>query len=206
MFDNPSVAAALAPSAPRATGSLAPVARWLVAFGLVVATVLLVVREGEFRHLETALIGLVTGALFAREVRVMTDDPVFLLERVAGDDTTWFGLHVTQQCSAVLFLVPLAVIVGFVLVTGRSTVAKLLVAATGTAAFLELVNVARVELLVLTALRGGPSAFGWVHDTVGSAIMLGAFTVALLVFFRLGFLGRGGTARATGPHDGTDQA
>lgn len=190
MFDTPSIGATSVPPVRRVADLLGTAVRWLVALALVWAAVLLLLHEEEFRQFETGLIGLVTGFLFAREVRVMTSGPVFVFERVAGDDSTWFGLHLTQQCSAVLFLVPLALIVVFVLVTGRSTVPKLLVAAVGTAVFLELVNIARVELLVLTAIRSGSSAFGWMHDTVGSALMLAAFTVALAVFFRFGFLGR----------------
>ena len=183
------------PSARRTTGLFLPTVRWLLALGLVVGASLLMLHEVAFRQLETRLIGLVTEAVFAREVRVMTYEPVFVVERVAGDDSSWFGLHLTLQCSAVLFLVPLAFIGVFVLVTGRASVGRLLVATVGTAAFLELVNIARVELLVLAAIRGDASAFGWMHDTLGSALMLAAFTVALVMFFRFGFLGRRGTDR-----------
>lgn len=193
------------PSARRTTGLFLPVIRWLLALGLVVGASFLMLHEVAFRQLETRLIGLVTEIVFAREVRVVTSEPVFLFERVAGDDSSWFGLHLTLQCSAVLFLIPLAFILVFVLVTGRSTMPKLLVAAVATAVFLELVNIARVELLVLAAVRGGTSAFGWMHDTLGSALMLAAFTVALVMFFRFGFLGHRRTGRRSADRDGSEE-
>lgn len=180
-------------SLPRVAGR---VVRWLAAAALVAACVLAVLREETLRHLEAHLAGVVTRLVFGREVRVMTDQPVFAFERVAGDDTTWFALHVTQQCSALFFLVPLALIAAFVLVTGRSSPGILVVATLGTAALLEAVNMLRVEIMVFAATRGGTSVFGWVHDTLGSALMLGGFTVALVIFFRLGFLGRRRAGRA----------
>jgi exosortase/archaeosortase family protein len=177
--------------APRlASFSGSRVVRLLLAAGLVALSAYAVLNAAAFRLLEARLAGLVTAALFGREVRTMTAQPAFAFERVAGDDSTWFALHVTSQCSALFFLVPLALIAAFVLLSGRSTVTTLVVAILAAGALLEAVNIARIETMVLAVVRGGASMFGWVHDTVGSAAMLGGFTVALLVFFRLGFFGR----------------
>lgn len=121
--------------------------------------------------------------------------------------TTGLLLPMVRWLLALGLVVPLAFIGVFVLVTGRASVARLLVVTVGTAAFLELVNVARVELLVLAAIRGDASAFGWMHDTLGSPLMLGAFTVALVMFFRFGFLGRvRGAGRSAGQHGNEEQA
>nr|WP_246401850.1 exosortase/archaeosortase family protein [Jiangella mangrovi] len=120
----------------------------------------------------------------------MTAEPVFVIQRVVGDDTTWFAFTLTPQCSALYFLIPLTFIGAFVLASGRSTVTTLLVGIVAAGALLELINLVRIEALVFALLQGGSSMFGWVHDTVGSAAMAAGFAVALIVFFKLGFFGR----------------
>ncbi|WP_157987443.1 exosortase/archaeosortase family protein [Jiangella endophytica] len=172
------------------------VVRLVLAAGLVLLGAHLVLNAAAFRLFEARLAGLVTGAVLDREVRTMTAQPAFVFERVAGDESTWFALHITSQCSALFFLVPLALVAAFVLLSGRSTIPTLVVAVLAAGVLLELVNLARIEALVLVVVHGDPSMFRWVHDTVGSAAMLGGFTIALLVFFRLGFFGR----RARGRH------
>lgn len=196
-----SVAEASALPAPRsATPFLGRVARWGIAAALVAWCAAALVHAESFRHLEARLAGWATALVFQREVRVMTYEPVVVFERVAGDDGTWFGLRITPSCSALYFLVPLAVIAAFVLVTGRSSIGRIAVATVAAAAFLELLNLVRVEVMVLAVTRWGAGVFDWVHDTLGSALMLGGFTVALVLFFRFGFFGRRGDRKAR--HDG----
>jgi exosortase/archaeosortase family protein len=188
-----SVAEASALPAPRsATPFLGRVARWGLAAALVAWCALALVHAESFRHLEARIAAWTTSWLFSREVRLMTYEPVIAFERVAGDDGTWFGLRITPSCSALYFLVPLALVAAFVLVTGRAGIGRIVVATVATAAFLELLNVVRVEVMVLAVTRWGAGVFDWVHDTLGSALMLGGFTVALVFFFRLGFFGRRG--------------
>ncbi|MFJ2521289.1 exosortase/archaeosortase family protein [Cellulosimicrobium cellulans] len=198
-----SVAEATALPAPRsATPFLGRLVRWGLAAALIAWCVAALVHAESFRHLEARIAGWATSLLFSREVRLMTYEPVIVFERVAGDDATWFGLRITPSCSALYFLVPLALVAAFVLVTGRAGIGRIAVATLTTAAFLELLNVVRVEVMVLAVTRWGTEVFDWVHDTLGSALMLGGFTVALVFFFRLGFFGRRGARSARRAHHG----
>ena len=58
------------------------------------------------------------------------------------------------------------------------------------AALLEAFNLVRILALVLAVKLGGRDVFVGIHDSVGSAIMLVAFTITLVVFFKLGFFAR----------------
>lgn len=195
-----SAAEATVPFVPRSVSRVFDrTARWTLAAALVVGSVVVILHAQAFRQLEARLAGEVTGRVFAREVRVMTYEPVLAFERVAGDDGTWFALRITPDCSALYFLVPLALIAAFVLATGRSSVARIVLATLGAGLFLELLNIVRVEVMVLSIVRWGAEVFQWVHDTLGSALMLGGLTVALVLFFRLGFFGRRGR-RTRGAH------
>ncbi|MFE9235168.1 archaeosortase/exosortase family protein [Cellulosimicrobium funkei] len=179
-----------APRLLRAVGAANTGIRWLVAATLVAAAIYTVFQEAVFRRWEAALGARATELVLGRDTRLSGFEPVFAFERVPGDDATWYALVVTHQCTALFFLVPIALIGAFAFASGRSSIPRLAIGLLAVCVFLEVVNLLRILLLVVAVLHWGASAFSWVHDTLGSVLMLGAFTVALVAFFRLGFFGR----------------
>jgi exosortase/archaeosortase family protein len=195
-----------APRSSRVLGAANTGVRWLLAAALVAVATFTVLQEAAFRRWEAALGAWTTEAALGRETRLSSFEPVFAFQKVPGDDTSWYALVVTHQCTALFFLVPIALIGAFAFASGRSSVPRLATGLLVVCAFLEAVNLLRILLLVLAVLHWGPSAFSWVHDTLGSVLMLGAFTVALVAFFRLGFFGRRDRIRRTTRRDRTAMA
>ena len=98
----------------------------------------------------------------------------------------WAGIEITSKCSVVVFLVPVAVGTGGLLLAQR--LAAWRVAAAGVAAGALMIGVNFVRILVIVAARciGGQQGFEWAHTQLGTWLTIAGTAAAGFVFVRIG--------------------
>jgi exosortase/archaeosortase family protein len=171
---------------------LAAVPRWLAALSFVAAGVGVLLAEERLRFAESAQTAWALHGPLGRPARTLTTDPVFLYQRVPGDDTSWAGLEVTTACTATFYVGGLLVLGGLLLLSRRNSVPRVAAAVLVAGLLLVAVNTGRMVLIAEAQARWGAQGFGWTHTVVGSALMIATLGVCGVLFARLGLLRRGG--------------
>lgn len=178
--------------------------RWALALSLLGGAAYLASEALTYRMAEAHGASWILRIVFALESSASTDRPVFFYQRVAGDDFSWRGLVVTNECTSLFFVLAILVLGAVVLASRRAGTWRVLAAVAAAAGFLVAVNLVRCAAIALASIRWGDEGFRWAHHTAGSVVMLVALTGCLVLFFRLGFFGRrGGRSRQVREATGT---
>lgn len=189
---------------PSVAPSQASPLRFPLGLGMYALAIWLAVRDDTFRHFEAWLATPVTGFITGRHGATTSHDLVYF----ALGTPRAFGLHITQECTSALLLIPLLVMMGsFTLLSRLSLTRELLAVVVGSVLLLA-VNIARVAGIAWSTWRFGyDPGYTVSHVFVGSAMSLvgfvGAMLLALWVLVRGGRTRPGAAASRVGRRDET---
>jgi len=166
--------------------------------GALSVAVLLLLSEGWYRGVEAALAGRTLSGLLGFPVMISRPLRTVFFAFDGTGPAHMLGLQVTLGCSSDLLLAPVLLFTGLLLLFGRSSAPRVLLAASVAAAVVVLVNTLRLVLIaVLVDWWGVETGFGWGHTLFGSMLTLAGMAVALGVFVvAVGRERRGGAGAA----------
>lgn len=147
------------------------------------AAVLLLLSEGWYRGVEAALAGRALSGLLGFPVMISRPLRTVFFAFHGTGPAHMLGLQITLGCSSDLLLAPVLLFTGLLLLFGRSSGPRVLLAASVAAAVVVLVNTLRLVLIALLVdWWGVETGFGWGHTLFGSVLTLVGMAVALGVF------------------------
>ena len=171
--------------------------RTFAGVGALSATALLLLSEGWYRGVEAALAGRALSGLLGFPVMISRPLRTVFFAFDGTGPAHMLGLQVTLGCSSDLLLAPVLLFTGVLLLFGRSSAPRVLLAALIAASVVVLVNTLRLMLIaVLVDWWGVETGFGWGHTLFGSVLTLAGMAVALGVFVVAVGRDRRGGARA----------
>ena len=172
--------------------------RMFAGVGALSVAVLLLLSEGWYRGVEAALAGRTLSGLLGFPVMISRPLRTVFFAFDGTGPAHMLGLQVTLGCSSDLLLAPVLLFTGLLLLFGRSSAPRVLLAASVAAAVVVLVNTLRLVLIaVLVDWWGVETGFGWGHTLFGSMLTLAGMAVALGVFVvAVGRERRGGAGAA----------
>ena len=149
-----------------------------VGLGMYALAIWLSTEDATFRHVEAWLATPVTGFVTGRHGATTSHDLVYF----ALGTPRAFGLHITQECTSALLLIPLLVMMGSFTIFSRLSLWRELAAVAVGALLLLVVNIARLAGIAWATWRFGYSpGYTISHVFVGSALSLIGFVGAMLL-------------------------
>jgi len=135
-------------------------------------------QDATFRHFEAWLATPVTGFVTGRHGATTSHDLVYF----ALGTPRAFGLHITQECTSALLLIPLLVMMGSFTIFSRLSLFREIAAVVVGGLLLLAVNIVRVAGIAWSTWRFGYSpGYTVSHVFVGSALSLVGFVTAMLL-------------------------
>jgi len=157
--------------------------RMIAGVGALSAAMLVLLSEGWYRGVEAALAGRALSGLLGFPVMISRPLRTVFFAFHGTGPAHMLGLQVTLGCSSDLLLAPILLFTGLLLLVGRSSALRVLLAASVAAAVVVLVNTLRLVLIALLVdWWGVETGFGWGHTLFGSVLTLAGMAVALGVF------------------------
>ena len=160
----------------------ASVLGWAVGIALMIGMVALLLSEQLMREGETRLLQETLGFFLGLK---STLSPAGTAISIGAGTQAYFTMVVSTGCSVVLLMIPLVLVAALMLVTGRSTAARIIPTLVVSVGALLALNQLRFVLITVMTRQGGLAAFEWAHTVIGSVLVLAGLSAIIVFFIRV---------------------
>ncbi|AAT88252.1 hypothetical protein ATY41_10235 [Leifsonia xyli subsp. xyli] len=160
--------------------------RWMPALRVLSAVVclelvgVLLLTQEKFRAYEATLVSAV-GNFFEGRISSHMGDAVL----VQTSDLVWTAFRITMECTSLVMIIPLLLFSALIVLPAKAHWGSWLTATVVGLVLIEIINVARIWLIILATRTWSEAGFWWTHVVSGSVLAIFGASVTVTVMLKI---------------------